>query len=107
MSDIFNALSHTARREILGLLKHGALSAGEIAEQLAISKPTLSGHLNVLKAAELVTVERRGASLIYRVNLSVLEEGLASILDLFAIGSDALKERRLHKRGAPTKGKAK
>ena len=58
------------------------MTAGELADQVSITKPTLSGHLNVLKAADLVTVERQGASLLYRLNLSVAEEALAGLMDL-------------------------
>lgn len=95
MSDVFQALAHPARRRIIALLRERARTAGEIAEEFDFAKPTLSGHFNVLKAAGLVTVERRGASLVYAANLSVLEEAVSGLMDMFQLGDrSALKHRR-------------
>jgi ArsR family transcriptional regulator len=80
MSDVFDALAHPVRRKILKLLR--AMSAGEIADKVDIPKPTLSGHFAVLKAADLVGTERQGTTIIYRLNMSVLEEALAAMLDI-------------------------
>lgn len=79
---VFEALSHPVRRRILALLKNGPLSAGELAGHFDLTKPTLSVHFNKLKEAELVAVERRGTSLIYHLNTSILEEALAGLLSL-------------------------
>jgi DNA-binding transcriptional ArsR family regulator len=86
MTDVYRALAHSSRRDILSALTKEPLSAGEIAERLKIAKPTLSGHLNILKEADLVDVERRGVTLIYRVNVSVAEETAANLMSLFRIG---------------------
>ncbi|KFL26427.1 ArsR family transcriptional regulator [Devosia sp. 17-2-E-8] len=80
MNAVFEALSHPVRRKILSLLKKGPLSAGELAEHFDLSKPTLSVHFAKLKEAELVAVERQGTSLIYHLNLSILEEALTGFL---------------------------
>ncbi len=82
MSDVFDALAHPVRRKILSLLRKRPLSAGEIAERFDLAKPTLSGHFAVLKAADLVTTERQGTSIIYHLNMSVLEEALAALMDI-------------------------
>ena len=82
MSDVFEALAHPVRREILKLLRKRAMSAGELAEHFAIAKPTLSGHFTVLKNADLVTTERQGTTIIYRLNMSVMEEALAAFMAL-------------------------
>lgn len=79
---VFEALSHPVRRRILALLKDGPRSAGELAAHFDLTKPTLSVHFNKLKQAELVAVERRGTSLIYHLNTSILEEALAGLLSL-------------------------
>lgn len=86
MDLVYKALSHPVRREILALLRERARSAGEIAEAFSLAKPTLSGHFNVLKSAGLISVERRGATLIYRANLSVLEDALAGLFSMFRLG---------------------
>ena len=77
---VFEALSHPARRKILALLRKGPMSAGDVSEHFDIAKPTLSVHLAKLKDAELVSVERRGTSLIYHLNMSILEEALSGFL---------------------------
>jgi len=79
---VFEALSHPVRREILQLLRQGPMSAGELAGHFELSKPTLSVHFAKLKDAELVAVERRGTSLIYHLNMSILEEALSGLLNL-------------------------
>lgn len=77
---VFEALSHPVRRKILALLRQGPLSAGELSEHFDIAKPTLSVHFAKLKDAGLVSVERRGTSLIYHLNMSILEEALSGFL---------------------------
>lgn len=77
---VFEALSHPVRRRILGLLKTGPKSAGELAGHFDLSKPTLSVHFAKLRQAELVAVERQGTSLIYHLNMSILEEALSGFL---------------------------
>lgn len=82
MNDVFEALAHPVRRDILKLLRKKAMSAGEIAEHFPIAKATLSGHFNVLKNADLVSTERRGTTIIYRLNMSVMEEALGAFMSL-------------------------
>lgn len=80
MNTVFDALSHPIRREVLELLKRGGMTAGELADKFAVSKPTMSGHFAKLKAAGLIYGEQRGASVIYSLNLSVLEEVLLGFM---------------------------
>jgi DNA-binding transcriptional ArsR family regulator len=89
MSDVFDALAHPVRRKVLKLLRKRAMSAGELAEAFDLAKPTLSGHFAVLKAADLVTTERRGTTILYRINMSVLEEAIAALMDLAGMGKEA------------------
>lgn len=83
MSQVLKALADPTRRRILQLLREREMSAGELAGHFALAKPTLSGHFAVLKAADLVEVQREGTSLIYRLNTSVLEDALAALMDGF------------------------
>jgi ArsR family transcriptional regulator, arsenate/arsenite/antimonite-responsive transcriptional repressor len=85
MNEVFEALAHPVRREILRLLRKKAMTAGELAEHFEIAKPTLSGHFTVLKNADLVTTERNGTSITYRLNMSVMEEALAAFVALAGI----------------------
>jgi ArsR family transcriptional regulator len=77
---VFEALSHPVRRQVLALLRQGPMNAGDISRHFDISKPTLSVHLAKLKVADLVTVTRDGTSLIYHLNMSILEEALSGFL---------------------------
>jgi DNA-binding transcriptional ArsR family regulator len=89
----FEALSDPNRRAILRLLRKGSKSAGEIAEAFPLSKPTLSHHFSVLKAAGLIRAERRGTSIVYALQTGVLED-LATELFELASGIGARAKRR-------------
>lgn len=85
MDGVFKALADPTRRQILKLLCEREMSAGEIASHFEVSKPTISGHLSVLKDAGLVDVERHGNVLMYRLKLSVLEETVIPFMDFFSL----------------------
>jgi DNA-binding transcriptional ArsR family regulator len=80
MNAVFEALAHPTRRAILEMLKSGSRSAGEIAEAFDVSKPTMSGHFAKLKEAGLIQADQKGTTIIYSINLSVLEEVLMSFM---------------------------
>jgi len=84
---VFRALSDPKRREILRLLRSGDMTAGEISDRFPVSRSTLSGHLNVLKEANLVVTERQGTTIIYSLNLAVYEELLATVMNLLGVGA--------------------
>jgi ArsR family transcriptional regulator, arsenate/arsenite/antimonite-responsive transcriptional repressor len=83
MSEVYRALADPTRRRILELLREREMSAGEIAEHFSLAKPTLSGHFAVLREARLVSPEKTGTTIIYRLNVSVLEEALMALMDAF------------------------
>jgi len=87
MSLVFKALSDPTRRRILELLREREMSAGDLAGHFDLAKPTLSGHFAVLREAGLVDVQRQGTSLIYRLNVSVLEEALMALMQGLRIGA--------------------
>lgn len=70
----FKALSDNTRREILTLLKDGALTAGEIGSHFDMAGATISHHLSILKDADLISDDRRGKYIYYELNMSVLDE---------------------------------
>lgn len=82
---ILKALGDETRRRILEILKQGDKTAGEIAEQFDITKPSISHHLNILKQAGLVLDERRGQNIYYSINTSVMEDVLEWIMGLMDI----------------------
>ena len=81
---VFKALADPTRRAILKRLQAGSETAGEIAEDFSISKPSLSHHFNILKAADLVRTERRGQHIVYSLNATVLQEAMAMLLEIFS-----------------------
>ena len=89
MNDIFKALGHPARRQIVAMLRNGPLSSGDIAAAFDMSWPSVTGHLTALKEAGLIDAERIGASIRYRLVISAAEEAVAFLLDLVGNGSEA------------------
>lgn len=82
MNEIFQALRDPTRRQILQLLRAGTLTAGEIAQEFDMSKPSISHHLDILKRADLIAVERQGQFLHYSLNTTVVEDLLRWVIDL-------------------------
>ena len=76
------ALGDETRRAIFELLADRPRAVGEIATHLPVSRPAVSQHLKVLKAAGLVVDRPAGTRRIYQVN----PEGVAMLreyLDTF------------------------
>jgi DNA-binding transcriptional ArsR family regulator/uncharacterized protein YndB with AHSA1/START domain len=69
---ILEALSSPIRREILWLVWDEELSAGAIASAFALSAPTISSHLTVLRESGLVSMERDGTFRRYRAQRHTL-----------------------------------
>ena len=78
----FKALSDNTRREILNLLKDGALTAGEIGSHFDMTGATISHHLSILKEADLISDDRRGKFIYYELNMSVLDEIMGWVAQL-------------------------
>ncbi len=86
MDSVFDALAHPTRRRILELLKRGVMTAGQLAEAFAVSKPTMSNHFAKLKAAGLIQAEQRGTSIVYSLDLSVMEEVVMGFMGRLGVG---------------------
>lgn len=92
MSTVFKALSDPTRRRVLELLREKPMTAGDIAAEFDVSKPTMSAHFAVLKDANLVTATKDGKSVIYRIKLSVLEDALLGFARTFGLGDATTQE---------------
>ena len=86
-TQIFKAINDATRRKILEMLKSKDLTAGEIANEFDISKPSISHHLDLLKRADLVTSVKKGQFVYYSLNTTVLDDILTWILDLKGDGA--------------------
>jgi DNA-binding transcriptional ArsR family regulator len=82
MNSLFKALAHPVRRRIIDMLRKGPMASGDIAAAFDMSWPTITGHLNALKEAGLVSPERDGASIRYRLEISAVEEAIAFLLEM-------------------------
>ena len=100
MNEAFQALGDPTRREILRLLRAGDMTAGEIAERFPLARSTLSGHFKVLKHAGLIIAEKRATTIVYSLNLSVVDETVAAVLELFNVGGQRKRARKCKPLGA-------
>ena len=77
--DALQALGHACRLRVFRILVrqgNAGLAAGGIADGLGIAPSSLSFHLDRLERAGLISSERRGRQVIYRIN----ETGMRSLL---------------------------
>lgn len=87
-NEAFRALADPTRREILRLLRERPRTSGEIAEHFPTAWATISRHLGVLKAADLIVAERNGNSVKYELNSTVMQELVAHMLDWTGMGGN-------------------
>ena len=91
--NVWKALADPTRRAILKSLKQESQTAGALAEQFPMTRASLSHHFNILKNADLVRTERRGQHIVYSLNVSVMEDAAAILMDLFSTKNTATDER--------------
>jgi DNA-binding transcriptional ArsR family regulator len=88
---VLDALGDRTRRQIFESLKSGPRSVGELAAGLPVSRPAVSQHLRVLKAAGLVSDRKDGTRRVYRIE----PDGVARVRDYFdEFWSEALERFR-------------
>lgn len=68
------ALADPTRRRIVELLARRERTTGELVEAFDVSAPAISQHLNVLRAAGLVTTRAEGQTRIQSLNPAGLDE---------------------------------
>lgn len=79
---MLDALGDPTRRAIVERLRHGPQAVNRIASDLPVSRPAVSQHLRVLKAAGLVVDRREGTRRVYAVDpdgLAVLRAYVESL----------------------------
>jgi DNA-binding transcriptional ArsR family regulator len=95
----FAALADPTRREVFERLRGGPRSVGDLAEGLPVSRPAVSQHLKVLKAAGLVSDRPAGARRVYQIDPQGLGQ-LRAWLDQFwdaalaAFAAEAERDQR-------------
>ena len=84
INETLRALADPTRRRILELLRHGDMTAGDIAEEFDLAKSTMSGHFNVLKSTGLIVSERSRNTVVYSINMSAFDDAAAALMSFFA-----------------------
>ena len=82
MNLLFQALRDPTRRRILEMLKKRDLTVGQISDAFAMSTPSVSYHLDLLKRAELVSAQKNGQFVTYSLETTVLHDSLGWIFEL-------------------------
>jgi DNA-binding transcriptional ArsR family regulator len=109
-SQILDAFGDPTRRLVFERLRSGARSVGEIAEGMDVSRPAVSQHLRVLKAAHLVTDRAEGTRRLYAVDpkgIKVLRSWLDGFWDEALFAFKELAEREAAKEVKTVKTKKK
>lgn len=94
---VFPALASLPRRQMLAFLAQTALSTSDLAGRFGVSAPAVSRHLSVLQRVGLVSAQRQGKRVLYRLNRDVLLDALAR----FASEVDGPLRREAHVQGTP------
>lgn len=82
VSNGFAALADPTRRAIFEQLANGPLAVAALADKLPVSRPAVSQHLKVLKAARLVADHAEGTRRVYQVDPRGVE-AMRNYLDRF------------------------
>ncbi len=93
---VLDALGDPTRRTVFKRLRAGARSVGEIAEGMDVTRPAVSQHLAVLKAARLVTHRAEGTRRFYVVDpagIKAIRDWLDGFWDKTLVAFKAAAER--------------
>ena len=79
------ALADETRFAVIKMLLRHDLCVGALANRLRVSRPAVSQHMKILREAGLVSGEKRGYWMHYRVNRNELKKVAKKLLDLASI----------------------
>ena len=72
--DPFQAIADPTRRAILILLAAQTMSAGAIASNFDLARPTISRHIQVLSECELIEADQQGREIFYTLKIEKMQE---------------------------------
>ncbi len=72
--DIFQAISDPTRRSILVLLATQTMTAGAIASNFEVARPTISKHIQILNECELIEANQQGREIYYQLKIEKMKE---------------------------------
>src|SRR6476660_7266648 len=73
-TDVFTAIAHPMRRQLLDLLAEGERPVKGLADPFEVSRPAISQHLRILLDAGLVDERRVGRERVYRLHPERLDD---------------------------------
>ncbi len=72
--DPFQAIADPTRRAILVLLASQTMTAGAIADNFDVARPTISKHIQILNECELITSNQKGREIFYELKVEKMKE---------------------------------
>src|SRR5579872_4201732 len=97
--EVFRAIADPTRRDILGLLRRRGYTVGEIAANFSTSRPAISKHLRILRAAGLIGTEQKGAARICHLRATPLRAVNDWLRDYRSFWKGTLRSLKLYVEG--------
>ena len=72
--DPFQAIADPTRRAILTLLASQTMTAGAIASNFDVARPTISKHMQILSECELVSANQQGREIFYELKADKMKD---------------------------------
>lgn len=72
--DPFQAIADPTRRAILVLLAAQTMTAGAIADNFNVARPTISKHMQVLSECDLISASQKGREIFYEIKVDKMKE---------------------------------
>ena len=88
---MFRAIADPTRRQILGMLRGGRRSVGDIAGNFRMSRPAISKHIRLLRQVGLVETKNEGTARICRLNAAPLRAVDNWLRDYQELWSESLR----------------
>jgi DNA-binding transcriptional ArsR family regulator len=99
---VFSALSDPTRRAVVTKLSKAPASASTLAASMPVTRQAITKHLAALQEAGLVTAERRGREVLYRLTPRPMADAMTWMADVGAQWDRRLETLRIrlgHRRG--------
>jgi DNA-binding transcriptional ArsR family regulator len=93
---VFRAIADPTRRRILGILRSGGHTVGEVAENFRMSRPAISKHLRLLHRAGLIETRKNGTASVCTLNAEPLRAVEDWLTDYHLFWSESLQSLKKH-----------
>jgi ArsR family transcriptional regulator len=81
-ADICQTLANPKRLQIVGLLKHGEVSVGEMVKAMGIPKANVSQHLSIMRQKGIIISRREGTTIYYTLASPKITEACSIMRDV-------------------------